>query len=423
MKRVRFIRGLGFLEALSLGVGFIVGSGIFIIPLLAAKEAGTVSLLSWLIGGIFSILTGLCFSELAARLPKAGGPYTYAHEAFGTFVGFIAGWIFWAAYLMMIAGETSAISLYLNSIFPNLTTIYSLTASSIIMLILTYINYRGVKFGGKTEDILTVAKLISLVIFALFGFFFLKKTNFFPIVPAGKTFLPILTSSTILILWAYLGAEIITVPEEEIQKAKKTVPKAIMQSILITNILYMLIAFIVIGMGIGDFKTISGLGKFYMGNIVGSVLILGGLISIIGALNAVILADCRVAVAMARDRLLPLHLEHLHKKYKTPDYALILQTMLALIAVFALKDFQVIAKLSVLLVLLAYLSSCLAVFKVIKNARGHFLLFESRVIPFLAMVSCIVLLISFPKSSWMEAALIVILGLIAYALKRGLKKW
>jgi amino acid transporter len=329
--RVRLIRGLGYLEAIMLGIGFIVGSGVFIMPLLAAKEAGTLSLFSWIIGGIFSMLTAFCFAELAAKIPKAGGPYAYVHQAFGNATGFMVGWIFWVCYWVTIAGEVLAIALYLQFIFPQLSYFLRILISLIIMIILTAINIKGVKLGSETEDIFTIGKLLPLFLFGIVGLFFVKFSNFYPIIPEGKTMISAIGSSTILVLWAYLGVEIITVPEEEIKDAKKNIRKSILVSVLITNSLYLFIAFVTLGVvswtNYGSYSTLFEVSKTFMGDVGGYILLIGGLISIIGALNAVILACARIAMAISQDNLFPKPLQHIHKKYKTPDYALILQTI------------------------------------------------------------------------------------------------
>lgn len=98
MRKIRLLRNLSFFDSLMLGIGFIIGSGILLMPILAAKEAGTFSLIAWVIAGIYCMLTGFCFAECAAKLPRAGGLYSYAHEAFGDFIGFMTGWAFWFGY-------------------------------------------------------------------------------------------------------------------------------------------------------------------------------------------------------------------------------------------------------------------------------------------------------------------------------------
>ncbi|MCX6821766.1 MAG: APC family permease [Candidatus Aenigmarchaeota archaeon] len=423
MRKIRLIRGLGYLEAVMLGIGFIVGSGIFIMPLLAGREAGTLSLVSWVIGGIFSILTGLCFAELAAKVPEAGGPYAYVHHAFGNTAGFMTGWIFWVYYWVTIAGETLAIALYLEVLFPQLSHLMRVMISLIITVVLTIINIRGVKSGGKIEDVFTIGKMIPLIIFVILGLFFVKFSNFQPYVPEGKTIVSAIGSSTILILWAYLGVEIITVPEKEIKSAKKNIRKAIMVSILVTNSLYLLIAFVTLGVmswtKYGPFSTLVDVSKIFMSSTGTIILLIGGLISIIGALNAVILASARIAMAISADNLFPSFLKHVNKKYKTPDYALILQTILAVIIIFAVPDFKLVASLSILLVLVTYLFSCFAVLRLIKKFKGEMFVLESKVIPIISIIACILFMTQISIFVWEMFVVFVIVGWVVYLFRRN----
>ena len=110
MRRIgtRFSKDLGLRDSVLLGVGFIIGSGIFLFPITMASMAGTYSLLSWVIGGVFTIVTGFCFAENASRIPKAGGLYSYAHQELGNTIGFLAGWSFWIGYWLTISTETTS---------------------------------------------------------------------------------------------------------------------------------------------------------------------------------------------------------------------------------------------------------------------------------------------------------------------------
>src|SRR3989442_3010688 len=110
--RTHFSKELGLRDSVLLGVGFIIGSGIFLFPILMASMAGTYSLLSLVIGGIYTILTGLCFAENAARIPRAGGLYSYAHQGLGNTIGFLSDCAFWIGYLLTISPETKAIAGY-----------------------------------------------------------------------------------------------------------------------------------------------------------------------------------------------------------------------------------------------------------------------------------------------------------------------
>lgn len=422
MRKIRLIRGLGYIEAVMLGIGFIVGSGIFIMPLLAGREAGTLSLVSWIIGGVFSILTGLCFAELAAKVPEAGGPYAYTHHAFGNKAGFMVGWIFWVYYWVTIAGETLAIALFLQFLLPQLSYLMRIFISIIITIVLTIINIKGVKSGGKIGDIFTIGKMLPLIIFIILGLFFVKFSNFHPYIPEGKTILSAIGSSTILILWAYLGAEIITVPEEEIKSAKKNIRRAIIVSILVTNSLYLLIAFVTLGVmswtNYGPSSTLIDVSKIFMSSTGSIIMIIGGLISIIGALNAVILACARIAMSISTDNLFPGFLKHVHKKYKTPDSALILQTILAITIVFIVRDFTVVASLSILSLLVTYLFSCFAVLKLIRKFKGQMFVLESKVVPIISIIACILFMTQFSIFVWEMFVILIIIGWIVYLFRK-----
>src|SRR5438105_13693013 len=105
----QFSKDLGLIDSVFLGIGFIIGSGIFLFPIIMASKAGTLSLVSWMIGRIYVILTGLCFAENANRNPKAGGLFSYAHQSFGDGIRFITGWAFWIGHWITIATETVGI--------------------------------------------------------------------------------------------------------------------------------------------------------------------------------------------------------------------------------------------------------------------------------------------------------------------------
>jgi amino acid transporter len=176
--RVRFSRELGLRDSVLLGVGLIIVAGIFLFPFLLAQQAGTYSLLAWVIGGIYTILTGLCFAENAARIPKAGGLYSYAHKELGNQIGFLAGWAFWIGYWLTISTETKALSLYSQFFLPELSDSVRLIIASAVVILLTLINYRGVREGSESQDIFTIGKIIPLLVFVIVGIFLIRPQNY-----------------------------------------------------------------------------------------------------------------------------------------------------------------------------------------------------------------------------------------------------
>ena len=418
---------LGLLDSVLLGIGFIIGSGIFLFPILMAGKAGTFSLLSWVIGGVYTILTGLCFAENASRNSKAGGPYSFAHDSFGNLVGFMTGWTFWIGYVITIAAETVGISLYLSFFLPGLETYWRIIVATVVALTLTFVNYRGVKLGGRTEDAFTIGKLVPLLIFIAVGAFLVNVQNYFPLLPANVMPIPAVGSATVFALWAYLGVEIITVPEEEIKDAERTVPKAIIIAVFSVMSIYLLVAAVALGLERWEnfvnakaplADVFQAATQKYIGNTGGILMAVGGLISIVGSLNAVILGTARISFAMARDELFPKMLGHLHARFKTPDISMLLQTVIALILVLVIKDFTALASLAVLFTIVPYLLSNCATIKIIRDAKWKTHVLHTRWVAFLAVGFSLALFFYFDFGTLLLASLFILVGFGFYFSRR-----
>lgn len=413
-----------------LGVGFIIGSGIFLLPITMAGLAGTFSLVSWTIAGLYTIFTGLCFAENAGRIPRAGGLYSYAHEALGEIPGFITGWSFWTGYWITIATETVGASLYLKFFLANVPDLVRLVIATIVTLILLVVNYRGVKLGGMVGDAFTVGKIIPLLVFVVVGFFLVQTQNYYPLAPADVSLVPAVGSAAIFALWAYLGVEIITVPEEEIKDAKHTVPRAILISVFVVMAIYLLVAGVALGLArwdnyLGAQAPLADIFRDatskYIGNAGGALLAVGGLISIIGSANAVTLGAGRISYAMARDKLLPKGLNHLNEKFKTPDRAMILQTVLALALTYTVTDFKSLASLAVMFTIVPYTFSSLATIKLIKDARWKTHVLRTRFTPFVAVGFSLILLFYVEVKVLLLGAGFILVGFAIFLVERFLK--
>lgn len=438
MRKIRLLRSLSFFDSLMLGIGFIIGSGILLMPILAAKEAGAFSLVAWVIAGVYCILTGFCFAECAAKLPRAGGLYSYAHAAFGDFIGFMTGWAFWFGYWITIATEQWAVAWYLKFFLPELSDFYRIIIAASSGLFLTLLNFRGVKGSGDVEDVFTVGKLLPLLLFAVVGLFFINFQNYYPLLPAGKELLPAIGSATILVLWAYQGAEIITVPEEEIKNARKVVPKAIIISVVTVMAIYLVVSAVSLGVArwedFADSESpLADISQVFLGRIGGIILAAGGLVSILGALNAVILASSRISFAMSRDKLFPKSFSRLHKKFRTPHVALLVQTVLATLLTFVpfvlagygmVLDFSGLASLVVFFTIIPYFFSSIAVLRLIKRAKGELHVIESRLIPVLAGIASLSLLYFFLQNVFILGLglSLFLLGLVAYVMRKSFAK-
>jgi amino acid transporter len=392
-----------------------------------AGKAGTLSLVSWVVGGVYTILTGLCFAECASRNPKAGGPYAFAHAAFGDLAGFMTGWTFWIGYVITIAAETIGTSLYLSFFLPGLNAYVRIIIATFVALSLTFVNFKGVKLGGKAEDGFTIGKVVPLLIFVGVGAFLINFQNYYPLLPANAMPLPAIGSATIFALWAYLGVEIITVPEEEIKDAKRVVPKAIIIAVFFVMSIYILISAVALGLEPwGNFlnaqaplaDVFKAATQKYIGNAGGIVIAVAGLISIVGSLNAVILGTGRISFAMARDELFPKILAHIHTKFKTPDVSMLVQTVIALILVFVIKDFTALASLAVMFTIVPYFMSCCAAIKMVKDAKWKTHVLHTRWIAFLAVAFSLALLFYFDYGTILLASLFISAGFGFYFFRK-----
>jgi amino acid transporter len=242
--------GLGLFEVMNLVIGAIVGADIYIAASFGAGFLGPASLLAWVLAGLMAITIALCFAEASSILPKVGGPYAYAKEAFGDFWRFLSGWSLLIAEWSAIAVFLLAFVAYLAFFYHNLPQYIQIIIKILFVILLTVINLFGVKQAGKANDILTILKIAPILLFTIIGiiFFIIKPSillsNFTPFAPLGFSGMG---SALVLIFWAYIGFELVTVPADEIINAKKTIPLAIGVGMTVITLFYVITNFVVLG--------------------------------------------------------------------------------------------------------------------------------------------------------------------------------
>ena len=223
-------RSLGLYDVISLVIGTIVGADIYIAASFGAGLLGPLSLMAWVIAGLMAIIIALCFAECSSRVPQVGGPYAYSKRAFGQFTGFLVGWSLLIASWSAIAVFPLAFVAYLKFFIPGMSPATIILIKILFVLFLTIVNYFGVREAGKINDVLTILKIAPILILTIAGiiFFVLKPSllvaNFTPFTPLG---LNGLGSAIVLIFWAYVGFELVTVPSDEIVNPQRTIPLAI----------------------------------------------------------------------------------------------------------------------------------------------------------------------------------------------------
>lgn len=403
---VTLARTLGYFDATMIGVGAMIGAGIFVLTGIAAGEAGPAALLAFSLNGLVTLITAFAYAELASAIPEAGGGYAFVKRAFPGLIGFTSGWMLWFAYTVACALYAVGFGGYfmelLHSYFPAASeALIGLlghrgaiaAATFVISTAFISLNVIGAAVTGKAENIITMGKLLVLGMFIAFGFSAIGRNpelfgqNFTPFMPKGAGGVMVAMGLTFI---AFEGYDLIATVSEEIKDPKRNIPKATFTSLAIAVTIYLLIILVSIGaVDVTSFGDIFGkqpselsipgahvldpadptintvwevLGIYKETGIVRAaenfmpavgvlIIVFGGLLSTMSALNATVLASSRVAFSMGRERMLPAILSTIHPVRRTPHVAVLVSGFILIILAIALPVEVVGSAASVLFLL------------------------------------------------------------------------
>ncbi len=346
---LKLSRNMSLFSVTMIGVGAMIGAGIFVLTGIAAGLAGPAIILVFIFNGIVAFFTASTYAELGASLPEAGGGYLWVKNSLPHPSGFLSGWMSWMAHSvacsLYAAGFSAYFIQFLNSVNIKVPLPYVVQKSLVglfIVFLFSYINYRGAKETGRAESVVTVMKVLILLVFGAMGLALIFKEpvrlgHFSPFFSEGTKGILIAMGLTYI---AFEGYEIIAQSGEEIVNPKKNIPKAIFYSLLIVVPIYVLVAFVALGVSnpvagqtawaylavkkeVAILEAATNISQFG-----GIIVMLGGLLSTVSALNATIYSSSRVAFAMGRDYNFPEFFATIHKKYKTPTGSIIASSVL-----------------------------------------------------------------------------------------------
>jgi amino acid transporter len=357
----QLLRSVGLLSLTAIALNGVIGAGIFALPATVAKALGSASPLGYVICGIATILIVLCFAEAGSLFDTAGGPYLYAREAFGKFIGFEVGWLFLLARLTGAAAVSNAFADYLSYFWPGLAAGPGRAAViSLLILALSAINIVGVRYGAWTVNVLTIGKLVPLLVFVGVGLFFADPRAYsFVAVPDPGS----LRRAALLLMFAFGGFEYASVPGEEVINPKRSIPIALVSSIVLTVILYLLIQVVAQGTLPGLAASTAPLAQAserFLGPMGGALLAIGAVMSTTGNSSAQLLVGPRILYAMAGSGEIPAWVGRVHRRFHTPYIAMVLFSLVEWgMAVFS--NFGQLAVLSAIARMIYYVTTCLAV--------------------------------------------------------------
>lgn len=355
---------LGFWSIVLLGINSIIGSGIFLLPNKAYSLVGAGSIFVILFDMILVLSIALCFAEAGGMFKKNGGPYVYAKEAFGEFVGFEVGFMKWAIAIIAWAAMASAFVQALGRIFPTAQDPFIRDIIIVVMIVgLGIINILGVNLSKLLNNIITTGKLIPLFLFVAVGIFYLNKGNFTPLFPTGSNGEVNFAAASLLMFYAFTGFESIAVAAEDMENPEKNIPIATILVMLIVSIIYILILVVSIGVLGPELATSSAPLADAAGKILGrsgvALISAGTLISIGGINIAASFVTPRSGVALAEDGILPKKIAETGR-FGTPTYAILITVILAIIIALS-GSFSKLAAISVISRFVQYLPTCLAI--------------------------------------------------------------
>jgi amino acid transporter/nucleotide-binding universal stress UspA family protein len=359
------VRELGLKEGVAIGLGTMIGAGIFVLSALAAERAGPASALSYVLAGAICLPIAMVVSELATGMPKAGGSYTFITEALGPLAGSIVGpgnWLgltFASGFYLLACGE------YLALVLPVPPWVSSLAVG----VLFTWMNYRGAKLTGGVQNIVVIVLVVILGLFIGIGFFKVDTTLYQPFAPSGWG---VVAGTVGLIIVSFTGFEKISTISEEMKQPERNLPLAIIGSVVIATILYAAILIVLTGIfpraGIAQREAPLVEAAGQMVGPVGSAVMLGAaILATLSSANAAIMASSRINYGMGRDGVLPGWFSYIHPKHNTPGHAILVTGGLGMLLSLTGRA-ESLAEISSALFMVSYTMLCLSVI-VMRSSR------------------------------------------------------
>jgi len=443
-------RTLGFFSLTCFGVGSTIGAGIFVLTgTVAAQHAGPAVVLSFVLASVACALAGLCYAEFASIVPVAGSAYTYAYVTLGELPAWIIGWcliveyllagalvaIGWSGYAMSMAAdfgirlpfaltqaplEVGAAGLVATGGIFNLPAAAVLLACTALLLV-------GTEVSARINDLIVVAKVAVILVVGIAGLWFVQAGHWTPFIPSnagrfGEFGVSGIVTGAAILFYAYIGFDTVSTMAQETRAAQRVVPLALIASLTVCTVLYVLVALMVTGLA--DYRTLAVADPVYVAlaaagpalawakPLVGAVVVVG----LISVLLVTLLGQVRIFYAMARDGLLPKLFMAVHPRTRTPHKGTIVTgASAALIA--GLFPLNLLGELISIGTLLAFAIVCMGV--IVLRRRRPELPRPFRVpgypwVPLAGIVVCVALMASLPSDTWIRLAVWLVLGLLVY---------
>ncbi len=311
------------LDAVGIGIGAIVGGGIFVVSGIGAEVAGPALLIALLLAGMAASANALSSAQLAATYPMAGGTYEYGYRVLSPTAGYAAGWMFLASKTAAAGTVALGLGAYLGAFLPGVPP---RAVAVVAVLGFTVLNYFGVRKSSRLNLVIVALSLGVLVMFVVLGAGAFEPKRLHPFAPAGWRGL---LSGAAIMFFAYTGYARIATLGEEIHDPRRTIPRAIVLTLVATGLLYLAVVLVALGavgadgMAASEAPLLAAASSFKQGW-AATIISVGAVVAMLGVMLSQILGLSRMAFAMARRGDLPRGLERVHPDYGTPHRAILL---------------------------------------------------------------------------------------------------
>ena len=409
---VRLKREMGLFGATTLGIGAIVGSGIFIVTGIVAGITGPAMIISIILAGIIALFSAVSVAELGRCYPEEGGTYIYARNLISPYAGFIAGWIWVFSNIFVGAAVSLGFAQYFFTIFPQIPV---KVVATIVCLIFLYLNYTGLKGSVLANNLLVIVKVLVLILFVVIGTFFFHVDNMMPFTPHGAYgILP----GAALIFFAYTGFARVTIMAEEVHDPETTIPQSIYIALGISTVLYILVS--LVALGLTGASRLAGSGSPLADAIavtgipgIAAAVALGAMVATASVLLTTILGISRIVFAMGRAGDIPESFAAIHPSYRTPTRAILI-TGACMIVALVFADLAFVVSVSTFAMLLYYGIANLAALKIPeRNTKYPPWVFV------IGAISCLALMAFLSVESIIIGIIGIALGTIYYLIRKN----
>ncbi|MDZ5610289.1 amino acid permease [Bacillus pseudomycoides] len=428
-------RVLGLWQLTAIGLGGIIGIGIFVLTGVAASEhAGPAVILSFIIAGLASAAAALCYAEFAGLIPVSGSAYTYSYAVLGEGVAWLIGWDLLLEYILVVGVVAIGWSGYMQELLQQIGIHIPVWAQGapgtgeghrvdliavIISLAIAGLLTLGMEWGSKFNTLMVIIKLSIILVVIAVGSFYIDSANWHPFMPFGFNGV---MSGTALVFFAVFGYDTLTTAAEEAKNPQRDLPRAVVISLIIALCLYIGMSLVITGMApyhtlnnaAPVAKIFSDAGLKWITLFISAAAITG----ILSVLFSFTLAGSRVWFAMSRDGLLPKWFTKVHPKYKTPHRpTLIIGIITAIISGFT--PISEVAELVNIGTLSAFILICSSIIVFRKKRPDLERKFKTPFVPVIPMIgNCfsLYLIISLPEITWIRFIIWMLIGLVIYML-------